>query len=449
MREKPMKISFFILSFILFSPVNSYASVQFKATNPNVSITLTTSNPPTVPSSGGSFDYKIAVSNEEPTPVTFDVWTYVILPEGEKHGPVIGPKNIHLPSGVSISRDTQQFIPAFAPPGDCAYHACVGIFPGEIWDSDSLTFQKMPVGGWYSQYSDVYKLLMDVHFVDAENGWTVCTLNTIMRTSNGGNNWHLQNNPPSAHYYAVQFVDTQTGWAAGTPAVHTTDGGETWEEQYGISHTVWDIHFMDALTGWAVGGREFQFPGGDPIRTIYKTEDGGESWVAQYYEYDEVPLHGVFFIDPDIGWAVGDAGAILHTTDGGNNWHPQVSGTLKHLRGVHFTDANNGWAVGVSGTLLYTEDGGNTWNVRDLGITQHLVSVVFVDPDTGWIAGGDVGTGLILHTTDGGDTWDAQESGTSNSLASIHFVDPNVGWAVGIYGTILHTTTGGSEMHSD
>jgi len=170
MREKPMKISFFILSFILFSPVNSYASVQFKATNPNVSITLTTSNPPTVPSSGGSFDYKIAVSNEEPTPVTFDVWTYVILPEGEKHGPVIGPKNIRLPSGASISRDTQQFIPAFAPPGDCAYHACVGIFPGEIWDSDSLTFQKMSGGGWYSQYADVYKILMDVHFVDAENG---------------------------------------------------------------------------------------------------------------------------------------------------------------------------------------------------------------------------------------------------------------------------------------
>ena len=66
-------------------------------------------------------------------------------------------------------------------------------------------------------------------------------------------------------------------------------------------------------------------------------------------------------------------------------------------------------------------------------------------PNKGRIAGGDVGTGLILHTTDGGDTWDAQESGTSDSLASIHFVDSNVGWAVGLYGTILHTTTGGAE----
>jgi photosystem II stability/assembly factor-like uncharacterized protein len=82
--------------------------------------------------------------------------------------------------------------------------------------------------------------------------------------------------------------------------------------------------------------------------------------IALYYEYDEVPLHDVFFIDSNIGWAVGDAGAIFHTTNGGNNWHAQESKTLKHLRGVHFTDVNNRRAVRVSGTLLYTKDGEST-----------------------------------------------------------------------------------------
>lgn len=445
-----MKIPLLFLLAGLIIPAASYGRTPLQAAVPDVSITIEVSDPPTIPSTGGSFDYTIAVSNDEPNQATLDLWTYVVTPGGGEYGPVIGPKSIRLPGGVSASRDMQQPVPAPAPTGEYSYHACVGVFPGQVWSSDSITFQKMPEGGWYAQYSDVHKLFMDVHFVDAENGWAVGTLNTIMRTSNGGNNWHPQDPPPSAHYYSVHFVDAKTGWAAGTQVVHTTDGGETWiERSNGISHTVWDIHFTDSTTGWAVGGRESQFPGGDPIRTIYKTEDGGETWAAQYYGYDELPLHDVFFIDSNAGWAVGDAGAILHTQDGGSSWHAQESGTPNHLRSVHFTDANTGRAVGVSGTLLYTTDQGSTWKHHDIGVPQHLESIHFTDADTGWIAGGDTGTGLILHTTDGGITWHTQESGTTNSLSSIHFVDRDTGWAVGLYGTILHTTTGGEGAHSD
>jgi photosystem II stability/assembly factor-like uncharacterized protein len=66
----------------------------------------------------------------------------------------------------------------------------------------------------------------------------------------------------------------------------------------------------------------------------------------------------VHFVDAQVGWAVGDGGTILNTSDGGTNWAAQTSGTIKRLRSVHFTNAQVGWAVGEDGTILKTCDGG-------------------------------------------------------------------------------------------
>ena len=64
-------------------------------------------------------------------------------------------------------------------------------------------------------------------------------------------------------------------------------------------------------------------------------------------------LWGVSFVDASNGWAVGDFGTIVHTTDGGANWNTQVSGTGSTLLGVSFVDASNGWAVGTVGTIVH------------------------------------------------------------------------------------------------
>ncbi|MCZ6574991.1 MAG: YCF48-related protein [Gammaproteobacteria bacterium] len=79
------------------------------------------------------------------------------------------------------------------------------------------------------------------------------------------------------------------------------------------------------------------------------------------------------------------------------------------LQAVHFVDAERGWAVGDGGTVLATTDGGRTWSVRDAGTTAALWSVDFVDAERGW-AVGDGGT--VLATTDGGRTWTAQGADT-------------------------------------
>ena len=49
------------------------------------------------------------------------------------------------------------------------------------------------------------------------------------------------------------------------------------------------------------------------------------------------------------------------------------SGTTFQLRGVSFSDANNGAAVGDSGTILRTTDGGNSWVPQSSGTDKFVI----------------------------------------------------------------------------
>ena len=73
-------------------------------------------------------------------------------------------------------------------------------------------------------------------------------------------------------------------------------------------------------------------------------------------------IRGFYFTNERQGWAVGEGGLILRTTDGGVNWPPQVSGTGATLRSAFFLeDGQHGWAVGDQGTVLGTSNGGGRW----------------------------------------------------------------------------------------
>ncbi len=215
--------------------------------------------------------------------------------------------------------------------------------------------------------------------------------------------------------------------------------GWLWQNPQPQGNALGDIHIFDQNTALAVG----------EAGTVMKTTDGGMNWRMQHYaggttEY----LASVFFIDNNTGWAVGSEGTILKTTNGGSTWSAQTSGTTETLHAVFFVDANTGWAVGggflSEGIILKTTNGGIAWSVQISGTPGELYSVSFIDDTTGWAVGR---RGTILKTTDGGTTWSAQTSGTTLTLKSVYFLDANTGWAVGggfFEGIKLKTTDGGS-----
>ena len=303
--------------------------------------------------------------------------------------------------------------------------------------------------GWFEQNSGTNKPLLGVHCADNQNGWIASITNTILRTTDGGQTWFDLEPVPSVNYYAVHFVSTEEGWAVGNfgQIRHTTDGGTTWVDQNStVSGDLWDIYFVDDDHGWIAGGRAEGFPGPDPTRYILYTSNGGSTWNIQFYENDEYPLHGIHFLDSNVGYAVGQAGAIFGTTDGGGNWIQQNSGTIREFSSVSAVTPDTAWAVGVSGLVVMTINGGSSWDSLYLGTTHHFSEVQFVNALTGWISGGDNTHGTVLHTTDAGGTWVMQNTGTTNYLYEIFFVDENHGWAVGYDGTIIHTTTGGTGV---
>src|SRR4029078_3651198 len=118
-------------------------------------------------------------------------------------------------------------------------------------------------------------------------------------------------------------------------------------------------------------------------------------------------LNGVILLDTGTGFAVGDTGTILKSTDAGATWAPLTSGTSNTLHGVYFLDLNQGVAVGDSGTILRTTDGGVTWQSIASGVEDSLRSVSF--NGTNGICGGD--SQDILYSTDAGASWQIGQSG--------------------------------------
>lgn len=87
---------------------------------------------------------------------------------------------------------------------------------------------------WAQVAVPVRSTLTALTFVDEQNGWAVGHDATILRTTDGGKTWRLQNFEPELEkaFLAVLFVDAQNGYAAGAFGLlyGTTDGGDNWAE---------------------------------------------------------------------------------------------------------------------------------------------------------------------------------------------------------------------------
>ena len=132
-------------------------------------------------------------------------------------------------------------------------------------------------------------------------------------------------------------------------------------------------------------------------------------------------------------------------------WLPQPSGTSLTLLGVRFVDSQNGYAVGQSGLVLKTSDGGDSWVDVSIATPYPATSVYLADPSTVWVATGDPNdsevSGAVWHTTDGGSHWTQQTLTSTRARFGLAFANPSVGWACGAHNGTLEfqaTTNGGS-----
>ena len=322
---------------------------------------------------------------------------------------------------------------------------------------------------WISLTSGTTEDLTDIEFCDLNIGYIVGSEGTILKTTDGGSTWISQSSGTYNDLLSVDFVDARIGYSVGGEhlildsfrILKTTDGGLNWlEKPLPTQHTDWTslntVEFVDANTGWIGIGTNAMHTG-----SIYKTTDGGDTWTQQYYGYEENVaasqndnytldigdgIRSISFKDSNNGYAVsgtiGYARAILTTTNGGSTWiQKYYDWESDGLLSVYVSTTGKGWAVGFAGIIFITEDDGNSWVQILSGIKSYfysgddIYSLYCINENIGWAVGyrrGGGGGPIIFNTTDGGNIWKTQlVQENLKVLKSVYFFNENMGWAVG------------------
>ena len=332
---------------------------------------------------------------------------------------------------------------------------------------------------------------MRLHFINPKEGWLGVDRGQILRTSDGGKTWTLQQtgttHQPITHLY---FITSKEGWAVapqrrtGGLILHTVDGGDYWEIQARTHHRCIGVHFLNARSGWVVMENG----------TSLLTTDGGESWKQDLEAKPnikgvdlDIHLHTVKFRNHSAAWGIDNRGIILTTHNQGKNWEPiytlseneaekgeeeswidrmareQSGRFFPQITNAHLLPDGHGWAVGAekiyeremyradiggteamqksAGQIYATTDSGKTWHHQLGEPPNNLRDVLFLDEQNGWIAGDN---GILLSTEDGGKNWKRLQSGTTDRIVDVHFIslEPKWGWAMERDGTLLYTTEG-------
>jgi photosystem II stability/assembly factor-like uncharacterized protein len=229
---------------------------------------------------------------------------------------------------------------------------------------------------------------------------------------------------------AVSPVNSRVVWASGRGGtfVVTTDGGQTWRA--GVVPGAEALQFRD-VQGVSDKVAYLLSIGNGTDSRIYKTTDGGLTWMLQFQNTDSNAFYDCFaFWTPRRGIAQSDSVngrfPVIRTTDG-MTWHDIGDNLPTALPGeasfassgtcVATQGRQNAWIVtgGTSAArVLATKDGGDTWNAYNSPLrgspSAGIFSVDFRDALHGMIGGGDLDPSAppfkqTATSSDGGKTW--------------------------------------------
>jgi len=286
------------------------------------------------------------------------------------------------------------------------------------------------------------------------------------------------------------LINSNNIFAQGFNGVHTPDGiniiaagddgkifrssnaGNTW-----ASYTVPSVNFKSVFSlnddVWLAGDNG----------KIYKTLKTS-SPVTSYDVGVATPINSICFINNNVGYLCGDAGAIYRTVNGGINWTVSNSGVGNtKLNSISFTDSQKGIVVGNGGNVFMTTNGGASWVSGNFATTKNFLKVnyyadgiamvgeygtLFLKPSAG--AWAPVDTRVVtdirgvtfsgindVHICGGGGFIRNNKNGSvkfSNfemnpmmaNLSDIFYYNSNVGFAVSSLNyTVIKTTNSGSN----
>ena len=241
-----------------------------------------------------------------------------------------------------------------------------------LWEGNSAYIWRTSNGGnsWTQNYIPASGWTGGIHFINENTGWAFGSNGNLRFTTNSGATWTAQN-PASSNYVSdVQFINQNEGWLGGGYGggngfiSHTTNTGQTWTPQTPASSThILDLYFLDNNYGWAT-----MFGG-----SMQRTTNGGTNWFligSLAVNYAEK----IFMINQNTGWLIAynlatgggnGLGYIYKTTNGGNSWVNEYTTTWPRsdLTNIGLQGTNTLWVTGNHSTIL-------KYDISS-GLTQH------------------------------------------------------------------------------
>jgi len=286
--------------------------------------------------------------------------------------------------------------------------------------------------------SRVVPLVLGIHLNTTGQGWAVGRFGLILHTENGGRAWTPQQSRTSSPLTAVSFANDHAGFTVGGSGtiLTTSNGGTVWQQRHsGTEEHLLSVYALSSSSAFVVGA----------FGTLLSTTDGGQTWIEHSLSWHElIPrvvdkvgylqphLNAVYFYDWTTGWIGGEFGAILHTRDAGRTWAPQRHGPdLPPIEGLAFRDRRKGYAVGQQGTALTTTNGGSSWRNTDAGTAEDLFALALGSKVA--VAAGD---GVLLRVEPGESKWEPVSGFSENRWLSDVAVGESAVVAVGQAGVI-------------
>lgn len=223
-------------------------------------------------------------------------------------------------------------------------------------------------------------------------------------------------------------------------AVRAGHSGWEWASPLPQGHTINALAF-GGDAGYAVGD----------FGTVLKTTDAGATW-SGLATGTTGALDRVAVIDADSVVVAGGCTA-RRSDDGGATfrrlpWWPSDSACPAPIAALAFPTDQRGYVVLVDGAVWRTDDAGATWTGLAGAPVPGATDAAFTSPDAGVIA---TSAGFIFRTTDAGRSW-APASLAPHGLRGVDFLGTQIGFAVGEGATVLETLDGGAtwiERSSD
>ncbi len=121
-------------------------------------------------------------------------------------------------------------------------------------------------------------------------------------------------------------------------------------------------------------------------RRLFPLESTGV-WTELNPKVPRVDYLGIHFINPDTGWAVGNLGTIIKSTNGGIDWITEETNTTTPILKVNSYDGQTVIASGFNGMILRSTDSGESWTQIISGVTGDLWGLQMINESLGWACG--------------------------------------------------------------